>query len=106
MKPTLYAVMYGVLMMFLTCLQYYVRIINPKIRANSKPSYTTQEAEEKIVTDIFGSKAERFTVEQIKNIQNSSNPFSNEELNKILDDELELGEQMNTDLVDYFLEKG
>ncbi len=65
--------------------------------------YTPKEAEEKIVSELVGNEPIRFTVENIKEYQSSSSPFTDEELQDIMDEELALGDDMNTELVDYIL---
>ena len=64
---------------------------------------TPKDAEEKIVSELVGNEPIRFTVENIKEYQSSLSPFTDEELQDIMDEELALGEDMNTDLVDYIL---
>lgn len=65
--------------------------------------YTPKDAEEKLVSELVENEPIRFTVEEIKEYQLSSSPFTDEELQDIMDEELALGEDMNTELVDYIL---
>ncbi len=117
MNATTYGVLYGVLILLLTCLQYYIRIIKPEKIARKymqeyielkkleqSALYTPEEAVEKIVSELVGNEPIRFTVESIKEYQSSSSPFTDEELQDIMDDELALGEDMNTELIDYIME--
>lgn len=66
--------------------------------------YTVKEAEEIVVSELVGNMPVRFSVEEIKEYQSSSSPFTDKELQDIMDDELSLGDDMNTDLIDYILE--
>lgn len=46
----------------------------------------------------------RFSVEELKAIQKSDDPFTNEELNALLDEELSRHpDKMDTDVVDYLI---
>ena len=48
----------------------------------------------------------RFSVEELKAIQKSDDPFTNEELNALLDEELSRHpDKMDTDLVDYLIDE-
>lgn len=96
---------------------HYVRVLKPESevrkymqecieqkKLEQEIMYTPKEAEEKIVSELVGNEPIRFTVENIKEYQSSSSPFTDEELQDIMDEELALGEDMNEDLVDYILE--
>lgn len=65
--------------------------------------YTPKDAEEKLVSELVENEPIRFTVEEIKEYQLSSSPFTDEELQDIMDEELALGEDMNTELIEYLL---
>lgn len=65
--------------------------------------YTPKDAEEKLVSELVEKEPIRFTVEEIKEYQLSSSPFTDEELQDIMDEELALGEDMNTELIEYLL---
>lgn len=95
---------------------HYVRVLKPEKevqkymkecielkKLEQATMYTPKAAEEKIVSELVGNEPIRFTVENIKEYQSSSSPFTDEELQDIMDEELALGEDMNTDLVDYIL---
>ena len=95
---------------------HYVRVLKPEKevqkymkecielkKLEQATMYTPKAAEEKIVSELAGNKPIRFTVEEIKEYQSSSSPFTDEELQDIMDEELALGEDMNTELVDYIL---
>ena len=95
---------------------HYVRVLKPEAevrkymqecielkKLEQATMYTPKEAEEKIVSELVGNEPIRFTVKKIKEYQSSSSPFTDEELQDIMDEELALGEDMNTDLVDYIL---
>ena len=73
-------------------------------QTENKSFYTPKEAEEKIISELVGNDKIRFTVESIKKYQSSSDPFTDEELQGIMDEELALGDNMNTELIDYTLE--
>lgn len=48
----------------------------------------------------------RFSVEELKAIQKSDDPFTNEELNVLLDEELSRHpDKMDTDIVDYLVDE-
>lgn len=96
---------------------HYVRVLKPEKevqkymkecielkKLEQATMYTPKDAEEKIVSELVGNEPIRFTVENIKEYQSSSSPFTDEELQDIIDEELALGEDMNADLVDYILE--
>ena len=93
---------------------HYVRVLKPEKevqkymkecielkKLEQATMYTPKDAEEKIVSELVGNEPIRFTVENIKEYQSSLSPFTDEELQDIMDEELALGEDMNTDLVDY-----
>lgn len=95
---------------------HYVRVLKPEKevqkymkecielkKLEQATMYTPKDAEEKIVSELVGNEPIRFTVENIKEYQSSLSPFTDEELQDIMDEELALGEDMNTDLVDYIL---
>lgn len=73
-------------------------------QTENKSFYTAKEAEEKLVSELVGTDKIRFTVEAIKKYQSSSDPFTDDELQDIMDEELALGDNMNTELIDYILE--
>ena len=73
-------------------------------QTENKSFYTAKEAEEKLISELVGTDQIRFTIEAIKKYQSSSDPFTDEELQDIMDEELALGVDMNTELVDYILE--
>lgn len=96
---------------------HYVRVLKPEKevqkymkecielkKLEQATMYTPKDAEEKLVSELVENEPIRFTVQEIKEYQSSSSPFTDEELQDIIDDELALGEDMNTDLVDYILE--
>ncbi len=62
-----------------------------------------RKQKKKIISELVGNEPIRFTVKKIKEYQSSSSPFTDEELQDIMDEELALGEDMNTELVDYIL---
>lgn len=95
---------------------HYVRVLKPEAevrkymqecielkKLEQATMYTPKEAEEKIISELVGNEPIRFTVKKIKEYQSSSSPFTDEELQDIMDEELALGEDMNTELVDYIL---
>lgn len=52
----------------------------------------------------FSSKPIRFSVENLKEIQQSDNPFTNEELRDLLDEELNRPtDEMDTDVIDFLI---
>lgn len=96
---------------------HYVRVLKPEKevqkymkecielkKLEQATMYTPKDAEEKLVSELVENEPIRFTVQEIKEYQSSSSPFTDEELQDIIDDELALGEDMNADLVDYILE--
>lgn len=95
---------------------HYVRVLKPEKevqkymkecielkKLEQATMYTPKDAEEKLVSELVENEPIRFTVENIKEYQSSSSPFTDEELQDIMDEELALGEDMNADLVDYIL---
>lgn len=110
------AAAFVVIMVIMLYSVHYVRVLKPEKevqkymkecielkKLEQATMYTPKEAEEKIVSELVGNEPIRFTVENIKEYQSSSSPFTNEELQDIMDEELALGEDMNTELVDYIL---
>lgn len=105
------AAAFVVIMGFMLYSVHYVRVLKPEKEVQKymkecieqKKLEQAKAAEEKIVSELVGNEPIRFTVQEIKEYQLSSSPFTNEELQDILDEELALGEDMNTDLVDYIL---
>lgn len=69
----------------------------------NKKKYTQKEATAKLVFDLTGDEQIRFTIEEIEKCQKSSDPFTDEELRDIVDNELALGDDMDTKLIDYLL---
>ncbi len=52
----------------------------------------------------FSSKPIRFSVESLKEIQQSDDPFTNEELRDLLDEELNRPtDEMDTDVIDFLI---
>lgn len=95
---------------------HYVRVLKPEKevqkymkecieqkKLEQAALYTPKDAEEKLVSELVENKPIRFTVQEIKEYQSSLSPFTDEELQDIMDEELALGEDINTELVDYIL---
>ncbi len=110
------AAAFAVIMVIMLYSVHYVRVLKPEKevqkymkecieqkRLEQVVLYTPKEAEEKIVSELVGNEPIRFTVKKIKEYQSSSSPFTDEELLDIMDEELALGDDMNTELVDYIL---
>lgn len=111
------AAVFAVIMGLMLYSVHYVRVLKPEAevrkyiqecielkKIEQSALYTPKEAVEKIVSELVGNESIRFTVESIKEYQSSSSPFTDEELQDIMDDELALGEDMNTELIDYIME--
>lgn len=89
------AVVFAVIMGLMLYSVHYVRVLKPEAEVRKymqeciemkrheqaeshKPLYTLKEAEERIISELVGNEPIRFTVQEIKEYQCSSNPFTNE----------------------------
>ena len=113
-------IFFAVILIIMLCRVHYIYVLKPEkevqkymkecieLKKNeqteNKSFYTPKEAEEKLISELVGTDQIRFTVEAIKKYQSSSDPFTDEELQDIMDEELALGDDMNTELIDYILE--